>query len=99
MLFNIRKNGRLYVRCIPCFSGQLDVQKLAKNNKIPAISQESGTRFRQEIVVDHFSSKSHIEAVKIHRISSLPPLQAAKVGPIVKYSTKIFKEYQTKIGS
>lgn len=59
-----------YVRCEICFKFPEIVRRGCNNNRNPAITLESGTRFRRQTVVDHFASSYHKECKRAHSLKS-----------------------------
>lgn len=94
--------GRHFVLCIPC-SLYPDIVKFfttCKNKKLPAITQEPGTRYRVETVSEHFKTGYHEQAVKKHRLSTLtlPDKLHVSSSEIVKSISKQNEELANKIG-
>ena len=69
-MFHMHRNGRHYVRCIPCSKCPEIVKIFFRNAKVPSIAQDCGTIFREETVSAHITNTYHKEALKAFRLQS-----------------------------
>lgn len=91
-------NGRHYVSCKVC-SEHTDVVRIhVHRGRLPAITTETGTIYRKNIVDDHLKTPWHSESVKCSRLKKLAKVEKAQQAPMVKMISKANETLANKIG-
>lgn len=93
-----RVNNKPHVSCTVCVKYPDIVKRMTDNKKRAAITLESGTYSRPDIIAAHLKSKYHLECVKIDRMNQLQPSKKSERSVLDSMISKANEKQANVIG-
>lgn len=96
---HLRDSGQHSVRCKICHSFPEIVKKYFPNQKLPAITLQSGTKFLARVVSDHLISKYHVQCVEARKLVMMkfPSAQKSTIDSMISRGNKAQADYMGKL--